>query len=102
MTLMQRRRKLLLYLEPRDVLAYKRLVERYSIREGQGSSLVTNRSEFWTPPRPHHETEHRPENWNTFKPKSERYQVAGFTKQKAKRKEKMARILKKRKMGMKI
>ena len=67
MELMQRRRKLLLYMEPRDPEAYLRVVEKYSIREGKGPSRVTVRPETWSPPRKKEDVEYRPKNWLDFK-----------------------------------
>lgn len=67
MELMQSRRSLLLYLEPRDPAAYARVVEKYQIREGTGSSRVTVRPETWSPPRRKEDVKFRPANWHEYK-----------------------------------
>lgn len=102
MALLQRRRRLLLYMETTDPIAYKRVVEHYQIREGQGWSLVTSRSEFWTPPRKHHVVAYRPNIWTEFKPPIEKYQYSGFFERKQRLKELELRKIKKRKMGLTV
>jgi small subunit ribosomal protein S15 len=67
MELMQRRRRLLLYMAPRDPEAYVRVIERYEIREGKGPSRVSDRPETWSPPRNKDQVKFRPKNWLEFK-----------------------------------
>ena len=65
--LIQRRRKLLLYLERKDPVAYTRVAEAYQIREGKGSSRATIRPETWSPPRKKEDVQFRPAHWLEFK-----------------------------------
>ena len=71
MAMMQRRRRLLIYLEPRNPAAYVRVIEKYGIREGKGPSRVTVRPETWSPPRKKEDVHYRPANWLDFKKSSD-------------------------------
>lgn len=67
MALMQRRRRLLMYLESKDPETFVRVVDKYGIREGTGATRVTSRPETWSPPRAKEDVLFRPKTWQEFK-----------------------------------
>jgi len=65
--MMQRRRSLLLYMARTDPKSYVRVIEHYQIREGKGASKVSDRPDYWSPPRQNSFVAYRPKNWLEFK-----------------------------------
>ncbi|KAH9256958.1 ribosomal protein S15 [Batrachochytrium salamandrivorans] len=102
MAIMQRRRKLLLYMAREDPLAYQTVIERYDIREGQGSSRVTDRKETWSQPRKHHVLSFRPKTWVDFKKPPPYYVVKGHYAKKVADLEQEKKEEKFRKEGKKV
>lgn len=73
MAMMQKRRTLLQYMMPKDPMAYKRIVEEYGIRQGQGWSRVTPEPESYSPRKSNYDEamKYRPSVWHSLASKKD-------------------------------